>query len=148
MTTKADFTEEEWEQVQEGPTSAGFIVAASERGGTFKESFSVAKAYTEARKQHGESELLDEIVSAKPKMDKFRAHSPEEVKEQGLQNVTEAVSVVEQKATAEELAQYKQFIVALAERVAEAHKDVSTAEAATVADIAGTLGIDPPAPTQ
>jgi hypothetical protein len=145
MTAKADFTEEEWEQVLEAPTSAGFIVAASERGGSFKESFSIAKAYTEARQQHGESELLDEVVSTKPKIDKTRPHSPEELKQHGLQNIREGAALVEQKATPEELEAYKRFIVGLAERVAEAHKDVTSNEAATVNEVAQTLGVDPPA---
>jgi hypothetical protein len=146
MTSKADFTEEEWEQVLEGPTSAGLMVAASERGGTFRESFSIAKAFSEARQEHGESELLDEVVSSKPKVDKTRAHSPEEMKEHGLQNLREALALVEQKASPEEVEDYKNFIVGLAERVAEAHKDVSASEAATVAEVAQTLGVEPAAP--
>ena len=67
MTTSADFTPEEWELILEGPTGAGTIVITAQRGGTFRETFSMAKAYTEARQQHGESELLDELVSTKPK---------------------------------------------------------------------------------
>ena len=78
MTGKADFTEDEWKIVLEGPTSAGMIVIAAERGGSVRESFSMAKAYTDARGHHGESELLDEIVSTKPEMDKPHAHSTED----------------------------------------------------------------------
>ena len=33
----------------------------------------MAKAFTEARKQHGDSELLDEIAATKPEMDRARA---------------------------------------------------------------------------
>jgi hypothetical protein len=42
--------------------------------GTFRETIAMSKAYAEARAEHGESELLDEIVSAKPKMDHARYH--------------------------------------------------------------------------
>ncbi len=146
MTGKADFTEEEWTQVLEGPTSAGFAVAASERGGSFRESFSMAKAYSEARQEHGQSELLDEVVSSKPKTDRTRAGSVEELKQHELENLREAVAVLERKATPEEVEQYKRFIVGLAERVAEAHKDVSANEAATIEEIAETLGVEPPTP--
>jgi hypothetical protein len=38
-------------------------VATAQRGGTFRESFALAKAHTEARGEHGESQLLDELVS-------------------------------------------------------------------------------------
>ena len=56
MTTKADFTEEEWKLVLEGPTSAGMIVITAQRGGTIRETVSMAKAYAEARQQHRSNE--------------------------------------------------------------------------------------------
>jgi hypothetical protein len=123
VTTKADFTEEEWKAVLEAPPSAGMIVIASDRGGSIRESFSMAKAYTEARKEHGESELLDELVTAKPEMDHTRFHSPEELKEASLKHIRDAVELLKTKATPEELEEYKKFIVGLANRVAEARKE-------------------------
>ena len=92
MTTKADFTEEEWKQVLEGPTSAGMIVATAERGGTFREVFAMSKAYTEARQEHGASELLDEIVSHRPETDRAKAHSKEELREHYLGQIRDAVA--------------------------------------------------------
>jgi hypothetical protein len=44
MTGKADFSPEEWEVVLKGPPSAGTIVITAQRGGTFRETFSMAKA--------------------------------------------------------------------------------------------------------
>src|SRR6266511_421168 len=78
MTARGDFTPDEWQVVLEGPPSAGMIVVTAQRGGTFRETIAMAKAYVEARKQHGESELLDEIVSAKPEIDHTRYRSAEE----------------------------------------------------------------------
>src|ERR1039458_2727683 len=78
MTTKADFTEQEWELVLEGPASAGMLVITAQRGGTLRETVSMAKAYAEARQQHGQSELLDGIVSATPEIDHTRYHSNRE----------------------------------------------------------------------
>ena len=70
MTGKTDFTEDEWNSVLEGPPSAGMIMVMAQRGGTFREeTFAIGKAYAEARKQHGASQLLDEIVMAKPEVD-------------------------------------------------------------------------------
>src|SRR5919204_707654 len=116
MTAKNAFSEEEWELLREGPTTAGMIVLTAERGGSFRESFAMAKAYTDARKQHGESELLDELVSTGPKSGK-RAHSPEELRQQGLARLREAAGLLEQKATPEELQDYRSFVLDLAERV-------------------------------
>jgi hypothetical protein len=145
MTGKADFTPEEWELILEAPPGAGMMVAAAERGGTIRESFSMAKAYTEARKQHGESQLLDEIVSSKPEVDRTRHDSVEELREASLQRLRDAVTLLEQKATPEEVGDYRQFIVGLAERVAaakaeESGQPVSEAERASIAEIGEALG--------
>ena len=51
----------------------------------------MAKSYSEARKQHGESELLDEITSTKPQTDHTRYHSEQELKEGGLQHIRAAI---------------------------------------------------------
>ena len=145
MTGKTDFTAEEWDTVLEGPTSAGLIVSTAQRGGSFREILAMAKTYTDARKEHGESELLDEIVSHKPEMDRTRAHSPEEVKEHGLQRIRDAIALLEQKATPQEVEDYRRFVVSLAARVAGAKTEggdtaVSDAETAAIAEITGALG--------
>lgn len=149
MTGKPDFTDEEWEQILQGPPTAGLIVITAQRGGSFRESFSMAKAYSEARRQHGDSELLDTIASTKPEVDHTRYHSPEELKEHGLGHLRDAVALLEQKATPEEVDDYKRFVINLAQRVAEAHKEgflglsgerVSDAEREAIEEIAGALG--------
>jgi hypothetical protein len=149
VTGKADFTDDEWKLVLEAPPSAGMIVIASDRGGSIRESFSMAKAYTEARKEHGESELLDEIVTAKPEMDHTRFKTPEELKQASLEHLTDAVELLKAKATPEELDEYKKFIVGLANRVAEARKEgfmglsgerVSDDEHSAIAEIEAALG--------
>jgi hypothetical protein len=145
MTGKADFTPEEWTVVLEGPPSAGLIVITAQRGGTFRETYSMAKAYTEARQDHGASELLDEIVSAKPHVDHTRYSSPDELKQAGLQRVRDAVALLEAKATPEEVEEYRRFVVTLAEKVANAHREggdsaVSDAEQAAIEEIRGALG--------
>jgi hypothetical protein len=142
MTGKADFQPEEWELVLEGPTFAGTMAATAQGGGTFRESFALAKAYTEARKQHGESQLLDEIATTKPKVERY--HSTEEMHEKGLPRLKQAVELVEQKGSAEELEAYRRFVLAVAQRVAEAHKEdgqkVSPNEQAAIDEIAATIG--------
>jgi hypothetical protein len=143
MTKQADFTPEEWTQVVEGPTSAGMLVITASRGGTFRETFSMGKAYAEARQHHGQSELLDEIVAAKPKTDHTRYHSPEELKEHALQHIRDAVALLRAKATPQELEDYRGFVLSLAERVAAAHSEhgeqVSEPERAAIGEIQGAL---------
>ena len=143
MTTKAAFSPEEWTSILQGPPSAGMIVVTAASGGMFRETMAMSKAYVEARAMHGQSELLDEIVAAKPKMEHSRYHSAEELKDAGLQHLRSAAALLESKATPEELDEYRRFILTLADKVAAAHREegqqVSPAEVAAIDQIAGAL---------
>jgi hypothetical protein len=144
MTTEAAFSPDEWKVVLEAPPAAGLIVITAAHGGTFRETIAMSKAYAEARAEHGESELLDEIVSAKPKVDHTRYHSPEELRDNGLGHLRDAMALVESKATAEERDDYRRFVLSLANKVAAAHREhgqsVSPAEAAAIQQITEALG--------
>lgn len=144
MTGKPDFSEQEWELIIEGPPVAGMIVLTAQRGGVFRETLAMGKAYGEARQQHGASQLLDELVTAKPKVDHSRFRSFDELKQHGLARLQEAVALLESKAAPEEVDDYRRFILALAERVAAAHRedgvDVSEAERAAIEEIRSALG--------
>src|SRR6476659_2717293 len=108
---KADFNAEEWQEILSAPPDAGLLVATAQRGGTFREAFSIAKAYTEARQRHGESELLDQIVSEKPELKVERHSSKEELAQEVQQKIREAVALVETKGTPEEAEAYRHFVV-------------------------------------
>jgi hypothetical protein len=144
MTTKSAFSPEEWKVVLEGPPSAGLIVITAARGGTFRETYAMSKAYVEARAEHGESELLDEITAAKPEADHTRYHSAEELRKAGLEHISDAVALVQNKATAEELEEYRRFVLTLANKVAGAHREhgqsVSPAETDAIQAITTALG--------
>jgi hypothetical protein len=152
MTGKSDFKTDEWDVVLGGPPSAGILVATAQRGGTFRESFSIAKAYVEARKQHGESQLLDEIAATKPQLDHTRYHSVEELEKAALGKIRDGVAAVEANGTPEEVEKYRRFVVDLAERVAEAHREgflgmsgerVSDAERGAIEKIQQAAGVSP-----
>jgi hypothetical protein len=143
MTGKADFTEAEWDLVREGPSTAGLVALSASTGGSFRESWAIAKVYAEARKERGASQLLDDLVADKPKMKRFG--SAEEVEQVGLKRLREAVALLEQKATPGEVSGYKHFTLDVAGRVAEAHKEkqetarVSAAERGAIEKIAASL---------
>ena len=144
MTTQAAFSPEEWKVVLEGPPTAGLIVITAAHGGTFRETFAMSKAYAEARAEHGESELLDEIVSAKPKTDHTRYHSAEELRDNGLGHLRDAMALLETKATVGERDDYRRFVLTLASKVAAAHREhgqsVSPAEEQAIQQITAALG--------
>lgn len=144
MTTKAAFSPEEWELVLEGPPTAGMIVITASRGGMFRETMAMSKAYAEARAEHGDSELLDEIVAAKPQVDHTRYHSAEELRDNGLRHIHDAAALVDNKATAQERDDYRRFVVTLAGKVAAVHREggqsVSPGEAEAIRQITAALG--------
>jgi hypothetical protein len=123
MTTKADFNAEEWSTVVEGPVLAGMGVVAAGRGGTLRESVAMGRVYAEARQRQGESELLNELVSSPPSVDPQRlrgAGGPAAVSSGRLR---EALGVLREKGSTEDLEAYKSFVMDVARAAAEAHKE-------------------------
>jgi hypothetical protein len=153
MTTKADFNGEEWEQIAEAPAIAGLIVITASRGGTIRETLAMAKAYAEAQKDHAGGDLVGELVASAPTVDPKQFSSKEDLRARGLGKITEAVGLVRDRATLDELVDYREFIVDLANQVAERDKSggflgiggerVSGGEQAAIADITAALGDEP-----
>jgi hypothetical protein len=149
MTKKAEFNAEEWSTIVEGPLLAGARVITADKGGTIRESVALGKAYAAARTQQGASELLDELVSTPPVLDRNRLQGGD-IASIATEGLRDAVRVLEEKATAEEVEAYRTFVLSAAQAVAEAHKEggvlgvggkrVSDAEQAAIDEIATTLG--------
>ena len=149
MTKKADFNAEEWSTLVEAPLLAGMKVIKAGRGGTIRESLAMGQTYAKARQQHGESELLDDLVSSPPAMDPDRARAVGDIDSASGERLRAAVQVLEQKASPEEVDAYKRFVLTLAEAAANAHREggflgvggqqVSEGEQAALDDITATL---------
>jgi len=144
MTTQSGFTDEEWKLVLEGPPSAGFLVVTASKGGMFRETFAMSKAYVEARAEHGDSELLDAVVASKPKVDRAASGSTEAARDHALGLLRDATALVAAKATPEELSDYRRFILVLADKVANAHREhgdaVNDAERRAIESIRTAIG--------
>jgi len=156
MTTKADFNAEEWDKIAEGPALAGLIVIQSQRGGTIRETLAMAKVYAAAQKEHTTGDLVGELVQSAPHLESKEFSSKEDLRTRGLGKISEAVALVEAKATAEELADYREFAMTVAQHAAEADKSggflgiggerVTGQEQSALSDVASALGTEPPAP--
>jgi hypothetical protein len=118
MTTKSEFNADEWERVTRAPALAGVMVALADRGGSFRESLALGKAYA-AAKRDGGSELLEQLVASPPSLDPQAVKQPDQIPDQ----IREALRLVEEKATPEETEDYRQFVLRLADVVAHAHKE-------------------------
>jgi hypothetical protein len=144
MTTKSEFNAEEWDRVAQAPALAALMVMLADRGGAIRESLAVGKAYAEARRDGGDG-LLDAIVASAPQLDPASVGAPEQLPER----INEAVAIVEEKATPEEIEDYRRFILRVADVVAHAHKEggvlgiggkeVSAEEQAALDQLAGAL---------
>jgi hypothetical protein len=147
MTNKEAFTEEEWDLIRSVPPLAGMVVSFSSHGGMLRETFEMGKVYAAARQQHGESELLDAVVASKPERDHTKHHSLDELKQHTYEQLRKAVELLGTKATPDEVDDYRQFIITLAERVAKRHEedgaDVSGAEQQAIEEIRAALGGSP-----
>jgi hypothetical protein len=149
MTAKSEFNAEEWDRVAQAPAFAALMVMFADRGGTIRESIALGKAYTEARRG-ASSELIEQLVSSPPRLDPASMGQPDQLREQLPQRVTDAVRVVEEKATPEEAEQYRSFILRVADVVAHAAKEggvlgiggkeVSGQEQAALDELGRTLG--------
>ena len=152
MTKKADFNADEWSTIAEGPLLAGMRVITAARGGTIRESLAMGQTYARARRQQGESELLDDLVSAPPSVDQNRIRSAGDLVSASSERLREALGLLQEKATPEEVDAYKRFVLTAAEAAANAHKEggfmgvggkqVSDEEQAALDEIAATLEID------
>jgi hypothetical protein len=119
MTPSAQFTAEEWSILTEAPVLAGARVVAAEAGGTLREGFAIKRVYDAARELRGESALLDQLVASTPSidLDKMQAGAA------GNERLRAALSVLAQKASAEDVDAYTGFVLAVVQTVAEANRE-------------------------
>jgi|ERR687898_3452731 hypothetical protein len=138
MTGKADFTEEEWDDLQQGVTGAGLLVSTAHRDFTdsFGEASSIAKQL--AAHRTSESELVRELASTRGTGFGLIA-SPDEVVEGTIKALGGAVAALEQKAP-DELEAYRDLVLDVVAGVAEAKGGVRDEETAAIERIKRTLG--------
>lgn len=147
MTTKADYTEEEYQTLVMSMAQAGMAVAVASYSGAFgtiKEVMALAKSAVKGAQAHPENELVQDVVAALNDKDsdlqeKLKAEaqleSDELDKEKGkealiaevidnaLETCGEAADILDAKSTAEEAAGYKAWLVSIAEDVAVSSKE-------------------------
>ena len=138
MAKKADFTEQEWEQLRKGAAGAGVLVSVSDRSffDSFKEAGSLAKHLAGGRSD--ESELVRELAGERGSGFGVRS-SPQEVESETLEALRGAVSTLQAKAP-DEVDAYRAFVLEVAEAVGKAAGGGEGAEAATVEKVRRALG--------
>jgi hypothetical protein len=159
MTTKADYTAEEWELLTRGPFVAAMaVVAASPSGpiGVIKELSAVGRVLQEASQSGETNALINALVSDvkagyRPSGTTEQGQQPEEIKDLALKTCQEVVALLARKAPAPEAEGFKRWLLMAAQQAAEASKEggflgiggvrVSAAEQAVLTELAGMLGV-------
>jgi hypothetical protein len=132
VTTKSDFTEEEWSRIVRAPFVAGMAISIADPGGPIeaaKESMATIKAATNppSREQLLTDVALDVQAMAQHKHNPLKGYKPTKggaaPGQQILEELREVQAIVAAKASTEEAAAFGQWLVAAARAAAEAAKD-------------------------
>jgi hypothetical protein len=138
MAGKADFTAQEWQSLQQGVTGAGLLVSLSDRNffDTFKEAGALGKHIARAQ-QSNSSQLVRELADIHGTGFGFTS-SPGAVETETLAALRSAKAALASKAP-DELDSYRQFVVEVAQSVADAAGGGQTAERAAIEKIDSAL---------
>ena len=131
MTTKGDFTDEEWARVTRAPMVAGLAISLADPGGPIeaaKETMATMKSATNppSREQLLTEVALDVQAMTQQRHNPLQGYKPTKDREPGEQILDELHSVqalVAEKATPDEAAAFGQWLMASAQAAAEAAKD-------------------------
>ena len=132
MTTKADFTDEEWARLERAPIVAGMAISLADPGGPIeavKESLATFRTVAEA-KTGGRGELVDAVATSVSEKTQHRKSPLADFKPKGAmagEQILEELRAVNQllteKATPEEAGAFREWLLTAAKRSAEAAKE-------------------------
>jgi len=139
MAKKSDFTEQEWESLHKGVTGAGLLVSLSDRSffDTFKEAGALGK-HVAAAKQSSTSELVRELADVRGTGFGVTS-SPDKVEHETIEALHSAKATLESK-TPEELEPYRQFVVDVAQSVANAAGGGEPEESGAIEKVRSAIG--------
>lgn len=160
MTVKTDFTAEEWKQLLQAPGAAGIYIMMADPNfvvGSMKEALAVSGSIIQRGKENN-SDLLTALLAefkgkemAKQAQLKFEKKDLNTVKHTALDALTQAVQILDQKATNDEAVEIKAWLYDVSVKAANAAKEggflgfggtqVSDNEKVALQEIAGQLGV-------
>lgn len=136
MSTKADYTPEEWQLLLDVPPMVGtaVMVAGKSGLGSLKEAFALASGVLGGKKGYEENELIQSLVKARMKdgdrsqiegitNNPYRSMQPIELAEVVAKKCGEASQLLAAKSTEQEAGGFKQWSLEVGEKVASAAKE-------------------------
>lgn len=140
MTTRKDFSPDEWTAIHRGATGAGMLVSLSDRD--FTDSFGEASAmskYLAGQQVAGATELIRDIAHEHGTGFGLTT-SPEKLRVETMAALTAAMAALKAKSP-DEVEPYRTFVLDLANVVANAKGGgTSPVEAQMIAEITAALG--------
>lgn len=165
MTIYADFDSDEQRLLLRSLEAAGIVVSAASLGRkeeTASEGFAVASRILESRHEHIGDPLISSVILAieervaaeQPFPSYERLAEAEGAKAAAMATLRDVVALLDARATTDEAAGYKRWLMELATVAAQAGKEdqgflgrggvlVNDAERAALGEVAAVLGIDP-----
>jgi hypothetical protein len=133
MTTKADFSEDEWTRLKRAPFVAGMAISLADPGGPIevvKETAATLKTVREAAQSGGRGELIDALAQEVVSEAQHRKNPLQDFKPKGtlagqeiLEELSDVNRIVSEKATAEEADAYRAWLQSAAQEAANAAKE-------------------------
>jgi hypothetical protein len=133
MTSKADFTDEEWTRLKRAPFVAGMAISLADPGGPIeavKETAATLKAVLGTAEEGGRGELVDAIArevaaDARQRKSPLAGFKPKGATagQEILDELGEVNRLVSQKGTPEDAAALREWLLAAAQAAANAAKE-------------------------
>jgi hypothetical protein len=133
VTSKADFTAEEWTRLERAPFIAGMAISLADPGGPIevvKETAATLKTVREAAASGGRGELVDELAREVVADTRQRTNPLHDFKAKGalagqeiLEELAEANRIVSAKSTPDEADAYREWLRTAAQEAANAAKE-------------------------
>jgi broad specificity phosphatase PhoE len=133
MTSKTEFTEEEWTRLKRGPFVAGMAISLADPGGpieAFKDTAAALKTVTGAAESGGRGELVDAVAREVAEDLRQRKSPIAGFRPKGttagieiLDELREVNRIVSEKAEPDEALAYREWLQSAAKEAAEAAKE-------------------------
>jgi hypothetical protein len=133
MTTRTDFTNNEWVRLERAPVVAGMAITLADPGGPIeavKETMAIIKTITETARSGGEGELVEAVAKSFAEKAQKRESPMGDFKPKGalagqeiLEELKGVNELVTQKGTPEEAAAFRDWLLSAAKRAADAAKE-------------------------
>jgi hypothetical protein len=130
MTTKADFTEEEWARLERAPMVAGMAISLADPGGPIelmKETMGTVRTVVESAKPGGDAELVESVATSVAEKAKKRENPMGDFKPKAREEILEELravnKIVSEKASPEEAEPFREWLLKAAKGSADAAKE-------------------------